>query len=99
MGSEIIMNACNGCDLARLKRKYGDKLIKVKGTWYLKNEQPLDGQVEPFHLDDGTPIQFVVWYMSEEHSGDCLLDLPISSGPLDAGDMGLNDWLNEDFTR
>ena len=32
----------------------------------------------------------------EEESED---DRPISSGPLDAGDIGMNDWLNEDFTR
>ncbi len=61
------MSECNGCDLARLKEKYGDKLIKFAGSWYLKGEQPAQGQSEPLALPDGTPIRFVVWYMSEEH--------------------------------
>lgn len=62
------MSDCNGCDLERLKEKYGKKLIKVNGTWYLKDEQPAQGQSEPLALKDGTPIRFVVWYMSEGHS-------------------------------
>jgi len=62
------MSECNGCYLERLKKKYGNKLIKVGDSWYLKNEQPAQGQSEPLKLKDGTPIQFVAWFMSEGHS-------------------------------
>jgi len=62
-----MMASCNGCTLARLKRKYGDRLIKYRGSWYLKNEQPADGQGEPLQLPNGMPIQFVAWFMSEGH--------------------------------
>ena len=62
------MSDCNGCDLARLKKKYGDKLINYMGSWYLKGEQPAPGQSAPLALADGTPISFVAWYMSEGHS-------------------------------
>ena len=61
------MGSCNGCDLARLKKQYGEKLIKVGGSWYIKGEQPLEGQGEPFALEDGTPIRFAAWYMEEGH--------------------------------
>jgi hypothetical protein len=64
------MSSCNGCNLVQMKRKYGDRLIKYKGSWYLKNTPPADGQSEPKQLKDGTPIHFVVWYMSEGHSND-----------------------------
>jgi len=61
------MSSCNGCTKKRLKKKYGDKMIKVGGTYYLKGEQPLQGQDEPKALPDGTPIQFLVWFMEEGH--------------------------------
>lgn len=62
------MSYCNGCDLEYMKEKYGDKLIKVGDTWYLKGEEPLEGQSEPLKLQDGTPIQFLVWFMGEGHA-------------------------------
>lgn len=62
------MSDCNGCDLERLKKKYGARIIKVGGSWYLKNEEPAPGQSKPLALPDGTPIRFMAWYMSEEHS-------------------------------
>jgi hypothetical protein len=50
-----------------MKEKYGEKLIKVGDTWYLKGEQPAQGQSEPLVLQDGTPIKFMAWFMSEGH--------------------------------
>ena len=64
------MGFCNGCELVRLKKKYGDKLIKVKGSWYVRGELPGKGQDDPISLADGTPIRFVAWFMSEGHSMD-----------------------------
>lgn len=61
------MSQCNGCYLEQLKKKYGSKLIKHAGSWYLVGEQPLPGQGEPYQLPNGTPIQFVVWFMGEGH--------------------------------
>ena len=63
------MASCNGCDLVGLKKKYGDQLIKFRGSWYLRNEQPGSGQIENA-LPDGTPIHFVAWYMDEGHCYD-----------------------------
>ena len=63
----IKSNKCNGCEVERLKKVYGDGLIKFNGEWYLKNETPLAGQEEPCQLPDGTPIRFVAWFMSEGH--------------------------------
>ena len=48
-----------------LKRKYGNRLIKYKGSYYVKDEQPTKGQSEPFSLPDGTPIMFVAWFMDD----------------------------------
>lgn len=48
-----------------LRRKYGDKLIKYMGNYYVKGEEPCDGQSEPLALEDGTPIQFVAWFMDD----------------------------------
>ena len=70
---KFIMASCNGCDLIKLKKKYGDRLIKFRGSWYLKNEQPGSGQIEN-SLPDGTPIRFAAWFMSEGHC-DCYLPL------------------------
>lgn len=61
------MSSCNGCTLERMKKQYGEKLIKFDGSWYLKGEQPGPGQSRPKQLPDGTPIQFVAWFMSEGH--------------------------------
>lgn len=61
------MASCNGCSLARLKREYGDRLIKYLGSWYVKGDSPADGQGEPLKLEDGTPIRFVAWFMDEGH--------------------------------
>ncbi len=62
------MSACNGCMLEALKARYGDKLIRVGDTWYLRGEQPTAGQSEPYALPDGTSIRFVAWFMSEGHA-------------------------------
>ncbi|NIQ88625.1 MAG: hypothetical protein GWN93_05915 [Deltaproteobacteria bacterium] len=73
------MGTCNGCSLERLKKKYGDRLYStvVSGwpTYYVKGEEPPPEQGEPTHLEDGTPIRFVVAYMSEGHSNDEDCDL------------------------
>ena len=61
------MSSCNGCSLEILKKRYGDRLIKVNGTWYVKGEPPLPGQSEPKRLPDGTPIRFAAWFMNEGH--------------------------------
>lgn len=55
----------NSVTRQRLREKYGDKLIKFQGNYYLKGEPPLKGQSEPFALEDGTPIQFVAWFMDD----------------------------------
>jgi hypothetical protein len=65
-----IMYNCNGCSLARYKAKYKDRLVKVGDTYYVKGEEPMPGQSEPTSLEDGTPIRFLVWFMSEGHSYD-----------------------------
>ena len=71
-GDEDWFNAYDMCDTmtnaqyrAKLRRQHGDKLIKYKGTYYLKGEQPCKGQSEPLQLDDGTPIKFVAWFMDD----------------------------------
>ena len=64
------MYNCNGCSLARYKAKYKDKLIKIGDTYYVIGEEPMPGQSEPHSLPDGTPIRFLVWFMSEGHSND-----------------------------
>ena len=63
------MASCNGCDLARKKKVYGDRLIKFRGSWYEKGALPGSGQIENA-LPDGTPIHFVAWYMDEGHCYD-----------------------------
>jgi hypothetical protein len=65
------MATCNGCDLRVLKTRHGDKLVKFGENWYIKDNPPCRGQSPPLSLNDGTPIRFVAWFMSEEHSEDC----------------------------
>mgnify|MGYP001579330139 CR=1 FL=1 len=77
-------NRCNGCSLAGYKKRFGENLIKVGEAWYLKGLEPVAGQGEPFALPDGTPIRFVVWFMSEEHSNSCLLSVNIRNDEREA---------------
>lgn len=65
-------NAYDMCDTPtnastrrRLREKYGDRLIKYQGRYYVKGEQPCDGQAEPHALPDGTPIRFEAWFMDD----------------------------------
>jgi hypothetical protein len=73
------MASCNGCSLERHKKKYGDRLVRIMNdgwpTYYLKGGEPIPGQGEPHCLEDGTPIRFLVSYMSEGHSHDEDCDL------------------------
>ena len=48
-----------------LRKKYGDSLIKYRGSYYVKGEQACEGQSEPTQLEDGTPIRFVAWFMDD----------------------------------
>jgi len=58
-----------------LKKQHGDKLVKRGDSWYLRGEPPAPGQGAPLADEDGTPLQFVAWFMSEEHcyDEDCCL--------------------------
>ena len=58
---------CNGCYLARLKKQWGNRLVKVGDSYYLAGMKPSPGQAEPTHLPNGIPIQFVIWFMGEGH--------------------------------
>jgi len=49
----------------RLRERYGDLLIKYKGRYYVKGEQPVEGQSDPHALEDGTPLRFVAWFMDD----------------------------------
>ena len=63
------MASCNGCMLQKMKERYGDKLIRYEGSWYLRDSAPAEGQPIT-SLPDGTPIKFMAWFMSEDHSND-----------------------------
>ena len=64
------MYNCNGCSLEQYKLKYKERLVKIGDTYYVAGEEPMPGQGEPSCLPDGTPIRFLVWFMSEGHSND-----------------------------
>lgn len=49
----------------KLREKYGERLIKYKGNYYVKGDEPDPGQSEPLALEDGTPIRFVAWFMDD----------------------------------
>ena len=61
------MSSCNGCALERLEKKWGKRLKKINGSYYVVGLPPVDGQGEPTHLPNGVPLQFVAWFMSEGH--------------------------------
>lgn len=75
------MGLCNGCDfieLVKRHKKHRDRLVFVEKpmagftTWptvYLLDEQPVEGQGEPYMID-GKPARFVVSYASLGHSND-----------------------------
>jgi hypothetical protein len=61
---------CNYCLHRRLKRKYGERLVEYKGSFYEKGAAPGPGQRENA-LEDGTPIRFLAWYMELPSSCRC----------------------------
>jgi len=87
---------CNGCELARLKKKWGERLIKVQGSWYLAGMPPDKGQDEPTHLPNGIPIQFVAWFMSEGHDHTSTMAEEMIDDEIWGGDLKLpglpDDW-------
>ena len=47
--------------------KEGKELIQYRGNWYWKGEQGIVGQGD-MTLPDGTPIKYIVWFVSEGHA-------------------------------
>lgn len=64
------MSSCNHCTLKHLQRRYGDRLIKYKGSYYEKNAEPSKGQEEE-KLLDGTSIRFVAWFFEVPNHCRC----------------------------
>jgi hypothetical protein len=58
---------CNGCDLERLREQYGERLVHVRGSWYVRGESPAPGHGDPLILA-GVPCRFLVWFMSTGHA-------------------------------
>ncbi len=58
---------CNGCHLEQLRAQHGEKLIHLRGDWYVYGEDPSPGQGEPSSLG-GVPIRWVAWFMSTGHA-------------------------------
>lgn len=65
------MSACNYCALRQLRARYGEQLIKVDGTWYLRDKPALPGQGATIALKDGTMLQFVSWFAAEPMACCC----------------------------
>jgi hypothetical protein len=58
-----MMAGLNCCARRRAKNRYGDEMVYFRGTYYRKGRMPAQGQSGPQALPDGTPIQFLAWYM------------------------------------
>ena len=60
---------CNGCKLAQLKYKLGDKFYFLNGSIYELDVEPHPGQEINEHM--GHSLRFRMWAPSYYHSDEC----------------------------